>query len=522
MTFHHGNLSAEVFKPRQTAASSHWFAFASIALVAAALTLPGALGPTRTNDSFWIDWVWLDQFAHQLGSGTIYPRWLPLSHHGLGSPVFYYYPPLAFYAGSLFVLAGLSTYAAIFATFFAAYLLSGVGMYAWLKPQSRVPLVGALIYLVAPYHTFNCYNRGAMAEAFATAILPLVMLATRKLARDGRGGFVMLAVAYAALIASHLPLAMLASIFLIGPYALIQTRRAPARAVTIGAGLALGIALAAIYLVPAFLLEPYRDTAKLWEMATLQPANWSFWNLASRASHNYRVILVVAAAVAVPLAWLAARYRSGWAMFGMACVVIAIGLFPFFWSLPLLRSAQFPFRLLPVAEFALATSIALVALRAWERIASLLALLGVTVLIAGSHSPPNVSLAELAALHPDVPENLPPGPRPYGWPSVWALDIAADHRAALSAHGVTVEPAFYYPAWQVRCGNRIAPTFADPATKLLSYRGPADCALTLRRTPAERTGLIVSLVALLSLICAGLAAPLRRRRSHHARLSDQG
>ena len=63
---------------------------AVIIATAALLTLPALMGPVRLNDSFWIDWVWLDQFARELGHGVLYPRWLPLSHGGLGSPSFYY------------------------------------------------------------------------------------------------------------------------------------------------------------------------------------------------------------------------------------------------------------------------------------------------------------------------------------------------------------------------------------------------------------------------------------------------
>src|SRR6185503_11404806 len=106
---------------------------AALFAVALLLALPAALGPVRLNDSFWIDLVWLEQFARELGSGTIYPRWLPLSHYDLGSPVFYYYPPLAFYLASAFALTGISTYLALIAAFFAAMLLSGVGVYLWLK-----------------------------------------------------------------------------------------------------------------------------------------------------------------------------------------------------------------------------------------------------------------------------------------------------------------------------------------------------------------------------------------------------
>src|SRR5882762_6415994 len=99
-------------------AEKPWIAGIAIVSVATLLTLPAAVTAPRLNDSFWIDWVWLDQFAEQLRHGVLYPRWLPLSHGGLGSPVFYYYPPLAFYLASIFVLVGLSIYGSIIAAFF--------------------------------------------------------------------------------------------------------------------------------------------------------------------------------------------------------------------------------------------------------------------------------------------------------------------------------------------------------------------------------------------------------------------
>ena len=122
--------------------------FVAIAAVSVGVFLHAMSGAPRLNESFWIDGVWLDQFVRELAHGNLYPRWLPLSHHGLGSPVFYYYPPLCFYLGSLFEFAGLSTYAAIVATFIAASMLSGVGVYLWSKGQSRTPLAGALVYVI--------------------------------------------------------------------------------------------------------------------------------------------------------------------------------------------------------------------------------------------------------------------------------------------------------------------------------------------------------------------------------------
>src|SRR5512132_3274268 len=96
-------------------------AFQAAVIVGAGLLLitPAALSQPMTHDSFWIDRVWADQFTSELSKGNLYPRWLPLSHGGLGSPVFYYYPPLAFYLIGLFGLIGFPTYASIVAAGFA-------------------------------------------------------------------------------------------------------------------------------------------------------------------------------------------------------------------------------------------------------------------------------------------------------------------------------------------------------------------------------------------------------------------
>ena len=486
----------------------------AILVMAAALTLPAMLGPPRVNDSFWIDWVWLDQFARELHGEAFYPRWLPLSHDGLGSPVFYYYPPLAFYAASAFVLVGLSVYAALLATFFAGYILSGAGMYLWLKDQARTPLLGALLFMVAPYHACNFYLRGAVAEFLATACLPFVMLGLRHLKTRRRSAFVLTAIAYAALICSHLPLALLASLFLIGPYALIQCTREPRLWPYVIAALGAGVLLGGIYLIPALALEPYRDAAKLWENAVLQPQNWTFWR--NPVPPGYPAMLLIGAALAIPLLILAVAERSRWAMLGMVCVLLGMGLVPVLWTLPLLRSVQFPFRVFPVAEFALATTLARVASRRLLVGLSCTPLLALTgSIVTGPRPPGGVQMTEIRSLHPDVPENLPPGGRPYSWPSKWALGVASSHRRPHFENGMTVEPVFYFPAWRVVCGGRLVATFPAPQTQLLAYRGQ-NCTRDLVWTAPETAGAATSALGLLVLLIAVFGArvrghPLRRK-----------
>ncbi|HEV2816883.1 MAG TPA: hypothetical protein VGW40_06650 [Allosphingosinicella sp.] len=461
------------------------------------LMLPAALAPVKLHDSFWIDWVWTDQFGQQLRAGVLYPRWLPASHDGLGAPVFYYYPPLAFYPAGLLAALGLSAYAAILATFGLAFAGAGAAMYRWASGWTSHPLAAALFYMAAPYHVADVYGRGALAEACAIALIPLLALGLKR-AAEGRGP-ALLAVAYGAIIATHLPLALLASLFLVAPYALILAKGRPRALPGFAAPLALGLGLSAIYLVPALALERYRDSAVLWSDPLLRPEHWLLVNGAPTGMAL--ITLKVIAAVALPALFMAARWRSPWARYAILCCLIVAGLLPFLWSLPLIRSVQFPFRALPFAEFGLATAIAL-APRGEGRIAALLALpalaLSATFLLAPAPAGPPVTLELLAARHPDVPENLPPGARPYSWPSRWALDLAARHRAPVRRGDVTIEPVFYFPAWRVACAEGGVEAFPDPATGLLAHRG-AGCRARLGWTWPEKAGAAISLLALLLL-----------------------
>jgi uncharacterized membrane protein len=160
-----------------------WLTIVAIALL---LTLPAILAPIKLHDSFWIDWVWVDQFGEQLRQGNLYPRWLPASHGGLGSPVFYYYPPLSFYPAGLLAALGLAPETAIVATFGLAFAGSGAAMFLWARGWTNHPLAAALFFMAAPYHLADFYGRGALAETCAIALIPLLALGLKRVA-EGKG-----------------------------------------------------------------------------------------------------------------------------------------------------------------------------------------------------------------------------------------------------------------------------------------------------------------------------------------------
>jgi hypothetical protein len=489
---------------------ARWLPALAIAAFAVLLTLPALLSPLKLHDSFWIDWAWVDQFGEQLRQGQLYPRWLPASHDGLGSPVFYYYPPLAFYPAGLLAAFGLAPGAAILVTFGLASAASGAAMYLWARGWTNHSLLATLFFMAAPYHLADFYGRGALAETCAIAFLPLLALGLKRVA-EGRGP-ALAALAYAGIIATHLPLALLASLFLVAPYTLILAQGRLRALLAFAPPLALGIGLAAIYLLPALALEPYRDAAVLWQDEVLRPDHWLLLIHWGELLDGMRLItLKVIAVIALPALYAAWRWRSAWAASAILVCLVVVGLPPFFWDLPLIRSVQFPFRALPLAEFGLATALALAP--KGQRIAALLAApalaLSAAFLLAPAPDQAPVAPAELA-FHPDVPENLPPGARAYSWPSRWALALAAAHRAPVRQGEVTVEPVFYFPAWRVTCAGVDVPVFPDPGgTGLLAYRG-AGCTRALGWTWPEKAGAALSLIALL-LLLALIFRPRPRR-----------
>src|SRR3979409_34623 len=66
-------------------------------------TLPAIIYgiPFFSDDGVSHHALWYTQFSTQLWAGDLYPRWLMGMNEGLGSPVFYYYPPVAFFLTSL-------------------------------------------------------------------------------------------------------------------------------------------------------------------------------------------------------------------------------------------------------------------------------------------------------------------------------------------------------------------------------------------------------------------------------------
>lgn len=533
-----------------------------IGLVATLAMAPELATGLTVTDNFRFNLSWPEQFTELFRSGHLYPRWLPQCWDGMGSPVFYFYPPLFFWVTSLADTMTAGTLASERLVPFASLILlvaSGVSMRSWLRLHvgEQRALVGAIAYLLGPYHLYDLYGRGALAEASAYASVPLIMWALARLG-EGRPVFTpILAVAFAALLFSHLLIALLVSLFLIAPYvAFVALRSAqPIKFIMRAlAGGLLGLALAAIFILPALALLPRVSPSAL-TGSFYRPENWFFWNVQGGSG---RMLLMVPISIAAFLFAIAgtiaiqppksSREPRFWAALTMFLVILVAGLVPPVWELPGLVFVQFPWRALMLIEFTTVTFLVI----APPSPTSPFALAGAAVLgfaylvlglIAGhmvgrtwSHG--QRTAAEIRADRLGPPEYLPAGTRIHlskgpdvhvdlpDLPLASADEPRARIAAAETSDGqmtVTVdspEPTrvalrrLYFPHWRLydSAGHGI-PIAADPDRHVVSFRVPKGKSLVRLESgtaPYEVLGRALSLLALFA-IAAMVAVNARFR-----------
>jgi hypothetical protein len=510
------------------------------AAAAVFLLLPSLLFGTLISHSSPLNLTWAAQFAEQFRAFVPYPRWMPWSFDGLGSPAFYFYPPLPFWIDALasVVTANLLSVPYRLAVSAALVLFaSGLAMHAWLKQETgrpRAAFWGALVYMAAPYHLLDHYMRGAFAEFTAYVFLPLILLAIRRP--------VPLALAYAGLLATHLPTALLVSVTVLPAFVLTRMRT-PREVLGVAAGIALGIGLAAVYLVPAMTLQGWVSAERLWS-SFYAVDNW-FLFVPQRWPEPSIMWVVVLLAAAYGLLALALSLHPGgarlWVALCFLCLVLMSGLVPWFWQLPELAKVQFPWRLMVVVEFAVITAFCGTPVRNPPRaIVYLLGLAALALAFAEILSAGDMVLRLQRTLeHPSLVRRDAKEYQPHGFPQSTNEDIAdIGLQQVANVAPITCTPAarvcradsapfgaltieieseaptivvvrrFFFPAWHVTPMTQIVPT--DPLRLVSFTAGAGQHTYSLQRValPEEQIGWAISGLSLVLLIAWSV---LRRR-----------
>lgn len=406
----------------QVVGDVHWrpLHLVILLLYGAFLTWPALSNGYIPSRDVLIHLLWSTNFSHQLWAGEWYPRWLDGMNGGLGSPVFFFYPPLPYYVTALlkpFFHADPEGWHQLGVAASMAVILSGFSVYGWLRKigEATAALVAAIVYMSAPYHlAFDLYQRFAFAELWSFLWLPLVLWGIQATVGGGRKALVGLTLAYAALLLTHLPTALIFSPVALAYAVFCADRRGRMRSAMVVAGaMALGVGLAATFLVPAL------STQNNVSLSDMRVGHFSyiyhFLFYGPRSTADFMELLVQQGrySTAMMIACMAAFISHGralaWAKMRQVCfwLVIAVLVFammlpiarPLWDILPPLQAIQFPWRFNILLTLATTALIALwvTSIKPEGSRFSRLSLLIVCVAVMGQSLPSLVTYLAVAA-----------------------------------------------------------------------------------------------------------------------------
>ncbi len=189
-----------------------------------------------------------DTYLDSITNGDAFPNWSDKENYGYGGPGTRFYPPLEYYfLAFLKILVG-NWFDAAWLNFAFWMILGCAGVYFWTRNwfSAKESAFAACFYAVVPFHLNQLYNSFNNFSEFAGASLFTFCFAflTRIFQRGKWSDAVGLAVFYALLILTHLPLTIIASICL-AVYALLLWRKENSFQPFLKCFAAVGIALAA-------------------------------------------------------------------------------------------------------------------------------------------------------------------------------------------------------------------------------------------------------------------------------------
>jgi hypothetical protein len=338
----------------------------------------------------------LFEFDRGIQDGILYPRWQPDFAFGYGYPFFNIYGPLSTYAGEALYLLGFGFTGAVKMVFALSVVCAGLAMYGFVKQVlgRQAALVAAVAYMVIPYRLVDLYVRAALAESVAYVFVPLVLWGVWATIRRPRLANILgLAFAYAGLMLTSPLVTLLLTLILVFYVAYLALARLndqqPWRQMSresllpwlghLGyvllppaAGLILGLGLSAFFALPAMTenrfvrVDQWYGGRYAWggdfvEFFQLFSPKWglgvSMPGPDDEVSFQLGVVPVLLSLFAlVPLFQKRAREHLGGPavrLLAFFSVLTAIVVFlmldvsaPLWQALPLVRLAQFPWRLL--------------------------------------------------------------------------------------------------------------------------------------------------------------------------------
>lgn len=494
-------------------------------------------------------------FYDGLRQGHLYPGWLADSNGGFGDASFRFYPPALYYVLALARAITGNWYAASILTFVLISALGAVGVYLWSREftSSQNAMWAGIFYSVAPYHVNQFFQALLLAEFAAAAVLPFVFFFTERVCRHRRRKDIAgLAAAYALLVLTHLPLAVIGSIAL-AFYALLRIHGKEAGKTIFALGFSLGLGLAASSSYWVTMLselkwiradnvnpEPSIDYRHNFVLSSLSPDWLNVWwmniLLLSTAAMFWPAVLLASRAARQQFSNSTRPQTGGISAVTALTLLVALTLFmatplsqPVWKLVRPLQETQFPWRWLSLTSMAASVLVAL-SIPFWSRLAKTrkrpfvmfaLGTMAVSLAFTASHI-----VREARWLTPvqfeETLRGLPGSASVYQWLPVWVHEPLPEMKTAADAPDRTVtvnhwsaekrsfhvsagNPSearirtFFYPHWHAMAAGRELTVRPDQNGALMVTlpNEAADISIEFREPPRVRYAAVVALIAFL-------------------------
>jgi 6-pyruvoyl-tetrahydropterin synthase related domain len=449
-------------------------------------------------------------FYDALRQGNLYPGWLAESNNGFGDASFRFYPPALYYVLAFARALTGNWYAASLVTFTMLSALGAVGVYCWTREftQSQNAMWAGIFYSLAPYHLNQFFQALLLAEFAAAAVLPFVFLFAERVCRERRTKDIAgLAVAYALLVLTHLPLTVIGSIAL-AFYFLFRIKRQNLGKTILALSLSIGLGLAAsasYWVTMLFELkwiradnvnpEPSIDYRHNFVLSSFSSDFLNVWwmniLLLFTAAMFWPAVVLASRAARQQLADFTRGHRPATGIILALASLLALTLFmatplsqPLWKFLRPLQETQFPWRWLSISSLACSVLLGL-SIPFWNRLIKTrkrpLAMFALgTIAISIAFSASHIIREARWITAPEFEQtllNIPGSPSVYQWLPVWVHEPLPEMKAAMQAvdRDIHVETwssekrsfhvngggasearvrTFFYPHWRATAGGR--------------------------------------------------------------------
>jgi len=495
-----------------------------------------------------------------------FPRWAAEANYGFGEPRFVFYPPLSWMLGG--VLGLFLSWTSVPAVFvWLTFTVAGAAMWKcareWLPPPEAA--IAAVLYAVNPYAMVTAYTRCAYGELLACAFFPLLVRGTLRIGTGGRQAIGPLAVALAAIWLADFPAGVVATYSLVFLLLIQYIFFRSWRTVLFGAtSILLGLGMDAFILLPAAWETKWVQINAVIIRDYLPWHNFLFAkdNVPPMIEFNQKIsILAVFLGCVTVIAMslthkLRDKHLAVWSSLSALgtlsiCMMFPLSL-PLWRYLPALQFVQFPWRwLFPLAlAGSLLTAALVTQLRGWLArewlawVAIALALVAIDGGILRTKEWTTRTITDLDRAmrsgegYQGLPEYAPIASRPSKlWktsPSVvafgrqknapWKLhvDLWSVKRKLISVD--SPEPFYLdlkllaYPSWRAKINERDSSIGTNPDTgqiRLCVPKGFTRIDVFWARTCDVITGNVISLLAVIVMVCLSIVSPRVDGRTNH-------